>query len=423
MEEQPPGKFVFVNHNDDDNDGIPDYADPQIAGEGNLVPLRVSLAGFSPMSQVRVTYSYDGPPSVDLPAFQGQPIGNNMTNYFAAKEKTMRIWCRDDPGILRKPVFYVIPNHPYTLDELNYSGGNKTHLIEGINAAANQMITLTVTFKGMTFTDRVLVSVVEPNLGVNNSNSTHDMDENTHDDLRPGVPDVDFEIDERDEMVEDQGNGFQFWWSRDQNGTWGGGATGIFPISPSPITPSGIVDVAPLAVFVPPALFNQGWTFWLQLSGPAELWVYPGVSPSSNRRAYLQSEASATAQMNTDGLPVVNFGPTLLPIAAAGTNEFVFKGFGMGTQTVKLSLLAKEPLGPHWIPVDSARLTLKDTTNYWLFVSTRGNNAPLNRSSTRLRMGEWCRRTSSDAIPTQPLFRARETPPRQTMSSGCMATM
>jgi hypothetical protein len=387
MEEQPPGKFVFVNHNDDDNDGIPDYADPQIAGEGNLVRLRVSLAGFPSLSQVTVTYSYDGPPSVDLPAFKGQPIGNNMTNYTAAKQGTMRIWCRDNPGIERRPVFYVIPNHPYTLDELNYSGGNKTHLIEGINAAVNQMITLTVTFQGMTFTDRVLVSVVGPNLGLNNSNSTHDMDENTHDDLRPGVPDVDFEIDvppginatneeRRDEMLEDQGEGFQFWWSRDPPGTVTYMGSGIgWMLIPSPITEQSIVDVAPFVVDVPQALVNAGFKFYLKADG-AQVHAYRAVSPGSNRRKYLQDVGTAANQRAEPAIPQDPYSwyyqGINLNITTGGANEFVFKVNGSGTANARLSLLAQDKGGYH-VPVDSARLTLKDITNYWLFVSTRGS--------------------------------------------------
>ncbi len=156
IEEAQPGKIVFVNDNDDDGDGVPDYADPKIPGEGNLVPLMVSLAGFPSMSKVRVSYSYDGPPSVDLPAF----LATNPTDYTAAKQGTMRLWCRGDPTIERKPIYYVIPGHQYTLDELNYSGGEKTHLIEGVNAGENRMITLTVTYEGKTFSDQVAITIV-----------------------------------------------------------------------------------------------------------------------------------------------------------------------------------------------------------------------------------------------------------------------
>jgi hypothetical protein len=239
------------------------------------------------------------------------------------------------------------------------------------------MITLTVTFQGMTFTDRVMVSVVEPNLGVNNSNSTHDMDENTHDDLRPGVSDVDFEIDvppginatnedRRDEMVEDQGEGFPFWWSRDPPGTLqfsGGGLT----FTPSPITEGGIVDLAPLIIYTPQLLLSQGFKFHLETSSSKQFWVYRAVSPANNRRAFLQSETDGTAQKNQTAI----FGNVVTGLTA-GTNEFVFKMLGSGTEQIKLSLLAEDK-GGNKIAVDSVRLTFTDSTNYWLFVSTRGN--------------------------------------------------
>ena len=43
-----PGKFVFANIDDDDKDGIPDYADNSIDGEDNLVPvvLKFDVAGW-----------------------------------------------------------------------------------------------------------------------------------------------------------------------------------------------------------------------------------------------------------------------------------------------------------------------------------------------------------------------------------------
>ena len=42
------GKFVMVNHNDDDGDGKPDYADLENAKEGQFVPLVVEIPYLEP---------------------------------------------------------------------------------------------------------------------------------------------------------------------------------------------------------------------------------------------------------------------------------------------------------------------------------------------------------------------------------------
>jgi hypothetical protein len=65
-EEDAPGKFVFVNQNDDDGDGVPDYADAEVPDEGNLVPLVLEVHGVANWEQVTVEFQYPGPETVDF---------------------------------------------------------------------------------------------------------------------------------------------------------------------------------------------------------------------------------------------------------------------------------------------------------------------------------------------------------------------
>ena len=53
-----------------------------------------------------------------------------------------------------------------------------------------------------------MLTAVEANLGVNNSN---DSFEKGNGELRPGVPDAEFVVDFYDDLVEDQQEGFVFW--------------------------------------------------------------------------------------------------------------------------------------------------------------------------------------------------------------------
>ncbi|MBI4377837.1 MAG: alpha/beta hydrolase [Nitrospinae bacterium] len=352
IEETQPGKFVTVNHNDDNENGVPDYSDESVSGEGNLVPLIIDGTTLSDWSNVKIVFSYPG--EVTLPSFIPQDMENEFKDYTNAKKGTIRIWNISSPQEERTSDKYIQPNREYSADNLGFSG-RKVFYLEGINPQDNIKIEVTYKTQDQIAKDSVNVTVVEPNLGVNNSNNSTT--------LRPGIPDVNFDIDDddekSDEMVEDQKDGFNLWWSRD----W------------LTITMGGIVDVAPLLIDVPKSLQDAGFNFYLKVNN-GNLAVYPGVSPGDNRRKYLQDINIATDQITKNGI-LLTPGTVQRVVTQAGKNEFVFNGNGLGKVSVIVSFLIEEPTTSNRVVADSVKITFRDINDHWLFVSARGTpNVP-----------------------------------------------
>jgi len=91
--------------------------------------------------------------------------------------------------------------------------------------------------------------VVEANLGVNNSSHEPFEDEFTPlGRLRPGVSDVDSQIDQYDEILEDQESGFVFWKRANKNDF-------------------RAIDMFPIVIDVPSALSNSGISLRLRVDG------------------------------------------------------------------------------------------------------------------------------------------------------------
>jgi probable HAF family extracellular repeat protein len=204
----------------------------------------------------------------------------------------------------------------------------------------------------------LLTPVETAQIGVNCNNDSS---------MRDGVPDVDFVIDQQDERVKHT-SGFNFWWARD---------------SIRGITEQNIVDLAPFVVIVPQKFIDENHDFYLKVEGDAalsSLIVYPAVSPDDNRRAFLQSEPMAARQISQSSFGIIidnNQEPFEMLTAHAGTNEFLMRAIGSGTATATLKLISRSPGGSELVH-DSVKLTLRDTSDYWLFVSTRANSATDN---------------------------------------------
>jgi hypothetical protein len=366
------GKFVMVNQNDDDKDGIPDYSDLEVvasgsvsgsANEGQFVPLKLELQPDLDWSTVKVQFDYDGNASMDTTPFSGVDIGNGYKNYTGAKTGKIRIWKDCAPSDSRDALNYVLNGTEYTASALGFSdsANEKTFYIEGINPVEKSEITATVKI-GTSFTcsDKVVVTVVDANLGVNCNNNL-----NNSDDMRIGIPDVEFVIDENDDIIEDQKDGFQFWWSRDDEST---------------VSELGIVDLAPFAMNIPKPLFDSGFKFYLKYDGVASVHTYPGVNEASDLRQYLKTKAKADAQRAkvSEVVVVWDIMPTdALPITGDGITNFVFKALpNLGDDLTEvqetegnLMLIAEEPdpaSGPlHRVVVDSVRLSFKRTRDFY----------------------------------------------------------
>ena len=153
--------------------------------------------------------------------------------------------------------------------------------------------------------DEVRVTVVDANLGVNNSNS--------FDTLRPGVPDADFLIDEFDEMAEDQGDpypdddvpggGYTFWRGR---------------IASS--LEEAVTDYFPVVVDVPLSARALGFRAYLRLvpDHVDEMAVLPNPSALDNLIQYLSVPAVFAALNSTWSQDLRTLATEDLPIELTG---------------------------------------------------------------------------------------------------------
>jgi hypothetical protein len=209
IETNAPGKFVFANVNDDDNDGIPDFADATVAGENNLVPVVLRASPWLDWANTTIRFDYPGPTALDLPAYTGHNLGSGFTNYTGAATNNLpantttalRLWNITGPDATKAAASYLVPGRTYTANELGFTGSS-TFYMEGVLPGFTNLVA-TLTQGAAVLSDTVAVTVVYANIGVNNSNNSHDQDPTTRDPLRPGTPDVKFDIDEHDEMLED----------------------------------------------------------------------------------------------------------------------------------------------------------------------------------------------------------------------------
>src|SRR5262249_23511673 len=146
-------------------------------------------------------------------------------------------WDIASPDVVKGNANYIQPGREYKARDLGFTG-HKVFYIEGINPAERTAIEVVMKYSGVplfTGTDRVRVTVVEPDLGVNHGNG------GPVNQLRTGIPDMNFVIDENDEKIESQKEGFLFWWSRDPVPT---------------VSEEGIVDLAPMVLDMPKSLLD-----------------------------------------------------------------------------------------------------------------------------------------------------------------------
>jgi hypothetical protein len=358
---------VFVNRADANRNGIPDYADPNITDTGILVPLVLNICPADiDWDAVSLTFEYPG--SSTLPDFSGTPILHHGSesgyhDYTAAKDGVIRVW-RLPPTSMRDNDNYVEPGTVYEADELDFSG-NRVFWVEGINeGAASISVTLTVDEDNpVTLSSNTAAAeVFEPWIGLNVSNSSNNK--------RPGISSVDFTIDEHDFMVKDQGDGFRWWWSDGKGGGKKGKANGD-DFGADDLNMATIVDLAPFVVMAPTDLDTE---YRIEVQG-LDLEIYHAVSPSGDRRAFLQDHQEGMNQLAEQPFFASDGVPISLPVQH-GLNEFVFRAIGSGVSTGYISLYAVGPGTGDPILVCSVRLTVRGLEHFWHFVSARNPLQP-----------------------------------------------
>jgi hypothetical protein len=289
----------------------------------------------------------------------------------------MRLWMIGDASQTRGPANLVVPGTTYAADELPFGYGDDpgqvVFYVEGVNQVGGTgsalqpiPVRVNVTAGDDHYDDTVWLTVVEANLGVNNSN--HDpfrTDEDPQHQLRPGIPDVEWLIDEYDEIVEDQNGGFHFWRKGDK----------LYDA----------VDLFPVLVTIPGTLDHYGFQFYLRIEDAVtgRFRAFQNASPSGDLLGYLKSLFIFDKSV---GSSRTNFGEhwvwKLPPRTNGDSDSYLLSPMSLadiGTdQTFKMQLVAKDRSG-NKIVVDSFEMTLYpmiwknwELNNVFWMTSTRG---------------------------------------------------
>jgi len=298
---------------------------------------------------------------------KGQPSG--FTNYLVTIEdaEPLRLWSIEEASESRETDKYVLPDKIQDiLDLLDLEEdfeGTAPLWLEGLKKV-DDLLKFEVTAisdideKHVLTEKKVLANVFEAKLGLNTSNDPNDPDLK----LRPGVPDVKFKIGKNDELVKDQGEGFQWWWGLDEF---------------HPITHSGIVDLFPLFIDIPSAVLDADLKPYLSITGSGEMILYPAASSAGDRREFLREPGIAEDQRGLASQAVfIDTTPEEVSIPKGDEEiEFVAKAvgqsLGLGRQQWTLTLWLDNG-NNIYVPADSWRITIKDTEEFWAFRSTRG---------------------------------------------------
>ncbi len=413
----PRGKIVFVNHNDDDNDGVPDFADLEMNGghqERSMVPIVIEVRPEGgDYEDVWITFHYDGQTEGQIDALEaaynvnfpdpemkigglkklqdpetwGYPDGDGegyqYKNFSQYKTGQFRIWNVEDPSDPRGSYELVESGDEYPVTWLGFDSDHqeKTFWVEAINgirvgdpwepAEIRVEVSLESGDVAQAVEDTIVLYPVEGNLGVNNGNN-----KNNDTILRPGVPDETFTIDEYDEMVEDQGDGFRFWRSE----------RSYFSVE-------NIEDLAPLILEVHQELLDAGFELALSLDidggGDDSESLRLGRMPEGTTRlSHLRLIGTANKLVYGDNeeLPwseVVKTGdpPNRLPELSKAKSELVFSvkpgDGGIVRATIRMFAARKEHWyqsftdDRDWQAVDSVRLTIAPIESFFSAYTVR----------------------------------------------------
>jgi hypothetical protein len=426
----PQGKIIFTNTDDSDNDGIPDYADlktgPDLStsygayGETAMVPMDVELRGTAAVvGATEVVFDYEGPEPGDFPLDPGTVThlgAKGMHDYYDYTDRRrgrLRVWRGvADPGDQRTADDLLLSGLSYTAAELGFTPTNPVvrFWVEAVNgntpsgAVTADVVSVEASVGAHPVNyDDVAFLVYDVNLGMNNSNSAPDR-------LRVGVPDVFWEVDAFDDAVEDQGDGFRMW--RAPNGI----------LATTQLELDHLEDFVPVEIHASPSLhfdqanarFGNGVEFMLAFfphPNAASIPDYPQVivdPTNSGGMSHLEDRVNGDLFIQrADGRPESLDGALRRASALSGvmtdygrggrlteldTDESVnhlvmrfldVEGLPVDTDSEMgmLRLMAKPAkMGgtslsdDGWVVVDSARMTIKDASQWYSIWTARGDN-------------------------------------------------
>lgn len=379
-----PGKVIFANINDDDNDGVPDYADWAVGAydacdtsEVSFVPAILEFRVPSDICKdVKLTFDYAGPRSaigVNGTHFGGTPVfgdeaqSRGYKDYTAIKSgHTLRLWTQLAAESGRAESSLVNAGKPYLPEELGMPAASSTSTdfvhtfyIEAVSAAGGSQFGVKAQVQDdPTGTDRkyaITVTSVSGSLGVNCNNSGT---------MRAGVPDSAFVIDENDWMIKDQAQAAEFWYSRDLG----------------KVSLLGVTDLFPILVDIPDATINAGYSAISlraeRLDGDGILSLSAAPSNDGNNRVHILN-ANRASQQQALAQAELELSRNLTPLPIHGSGEKLFmircrppESDWRAPTTFKLTLVADN--GAAIFPVDSLMVRFVDIRKCFAMVSTRG---------------------------------------------------
>ncbi|MCP3963203.1 MAG: hypothetical protein GY719_35635 [bacterium] len=366
------GKLLFVNHNDDDRDGVPDYADSRVVNERSLVPVVIELRPEGGMyDAAMLTFTYDGPAASALPPENAASGTTNLLSTIQTKkyydlsqykQNAMRLWHLNSVNDERNAAAYVDPNMPHTAMSLGFSSNEQEQTfyieaLDGTGAGEEPQpfdLTVNISFMGEDLADeKVRFTPLAPDLGFNNSNDIST--------LRAGVSDSKFIINDQDELVEDQGFGFNFWRTA-RAGLHG----------------ENIVDVAPFIVDVPEILLDEEWEFFMELRGGTSiLGVMPAIATGeSDRLGYMEDDEEMDDQIDEfDNRTFLLNGHAAKTIELEDEHTemaFIALDGVVGLQPTfnTLTLLAEAKDTGKRMVLDSSRVSIRDPEGFWTLYAT-----------------------------------------------------
>ena len=370
-----PGKLLFVNHDDEDGDGIPDYADLDVqGGDDELVPIKLKIENVTNFSQVTVTFTFAGTvPTAQQ--FAGNDIGGGYRDYTTCKLGTVRIWnirTADETRTLEK---LIQPGVAYNASDFGFSQATTevTFYVEAVNSGAGTIAAqIDAPFiAAVPPSDSVIKTAVAPNIGFNNANDNNDTN-----DLANGMPDVTFDINDYDEKIEDQKDGFQWWWRSTRQEVVDEDATEQGTPDQGGITPQTLMDAVPFKIDVPQVLLDKGYKCYLVTNGLVpgqEIRIYsnPGLGGDGGGRIdHVNFESTAQQLIDSTPIAILTDATPKLITMTSPTIELVAvfkKGNALPDFTEKIGIaIAKTAPAPLTAKLrDTIKAIVKDITKFW----------------------------------------------------------